>query len=350
LNMQPPKSLRRSMSSRAALGLALALELAAAGSAQAQSTVTTYGVVDVYAGRWQLASRAKANVVNSGGLTTSRIGFTGSEDLGSGMKANFNITALMRTDLGSMGRFDGDPFWSSRSTVGLSGSFGEANAGRMNSPLFFALIKFDAFGLAAIGPLFLQTFPGGQPITAPQQVSDSAINNSIQYATPTISGFRAALHHGFGEVAGSSNKGRTGASLTWDSGPLSLGVAGDNITNPLPAGETKQTAVMAAASYDFKVVKVSGVWQRHEQKTLGNDYRISTLGASMPVGQATITASWSHLALDRAVGIDLARNTGAVAYDYYLSKRTDLYAMLVLDRMTDKDSGKSLVTGIRHRF
>ena len=119
MNMQPPKSLRRTMSSRAALGLALVLELAAAGSAQAQSTVTTYGVIDLFAGRWQLAGRAKANVVNPGGLTTSRIGFTGSEDLGSGMKANFNITALMRPDLGSMGRFDADPFWSSRSTVGF---------------------------------------------------------------------------------------------------------------------------------------------------------------------------------------------------------------------------------------
>lgn len=70
----------------------------------------------------------------------------------------------------------------------------------------------------------------------------------------------------------------------------------------------------------------------------------------MPVSQATITASWSHLKLDRLNGIDLSRNTGAVAYDYFLSKRTDLYVMLVLDRMTDRDSGKSLVTGIRHRF
>lgn len=348
--MNNTTTLKKMRPTALAAGLALALELAALGTAHAQSTVTTYGVVDVYAGRWQLASRAKANVVNPGGLTTSRIGFTGSEDLGGGLKANFNITSLFRPDIGSPGRFDGDPFFSSRSTVGLSGSFGEANVGRMNSPLFFALIKFDAFGLAAIGPMFLQTFPGGQPITAPQQVADSAVNNSIQYATPTISGFRASIQHGFGEIAGSNSKGRTGASLTWDSGDLSLGAAGDTITNPLPAGETKQTAVMLGASYDFKMVKLSGVWQRHEQKTLGNDYRISTLGATVPVGQATVTASWSHLTLDRAVGADLSRNTGAVAYDYFLSKRTDLYAMLVLDRMTDKDSGKSLVVGIRHRF
>lgn len=243
---------------------AASLLLAGAASAHAQSSVTTYGVLDLYGGRWQLAGRAKANVLNPGGLTTGHIGFMGSEDLGGEMRANFNITSVIRPDLGSTGRFDGDAFWSSRATVGLSGAFGEANVGRMNSPLFFALIKFDAFGLAAFGPLFLQTFPGGQSVTAPQQVSDSAVNNSIQYATPTISGFRASIQHGFGEVAGSSNKGRTGASLTWDSGPFSLGMAGDRITNPLPAGENRQRAAMAAASYDFNVVKVSTVWQRHK--------------------------------------------------------------------------------------
>ena len=63
--------------------------------ANAQDQVSIYGVVDAYAGAVRTATEGKpgvtTGVVNSGGMTTSFIGFKGSEDLGSGLKAIFSI-------------------------------------------------------------------------------------------------------------------------------------------------------------------------------------------------------------------------------------------------------------------
>ncbi|MNY32521.1 hypothetical protein D3C86_1667430 [compost metagenome] len=44
------------------------------------------------------------------------------------------------------------------------------------------------------------------------------------------------------------------------------------------------------------------------------------------------------------------RTTSSVGYDHFLSKRTDLYAVAMHDKVTDVRSGTSLVLGVRHRF
>ena len=70
---------------------------AASGIASAQSTVTLYGLVDVYVGSTTTkqsqnvgaSSSLRQTVIDSGGFNGSLFGLKGSEDLGSGLKANF---------------------------------------------------------------------------------------------------------------------------------------------------------------------------------------------------------------------------------------------------------------------
>lgn len=317
-------------------------------AAQAQSSVTIWGVVDAYAGRQQLAGQQSRTAMGSGGLTTSRVAFLGSEDLGGGLRANFNLQHFMRVNTGEPGRFPGDVFWAGRSTVGLSGGFGEVNLGRMNSPMFFALMRFDVFELAAIAPVFQHSFPGGQPIQAPQQVSDSAMNHSVQYGTPDLGGWRAAVHYGLSNTA--SNRRRLGLNLSYANGPFAAAVASDDIEAPLPQGETKQTARMGALSWDFGVVKLVGIAMRHEQKTLGNVYKTYNLGASIPVAKLhKVLVSYAHTDLGTLAG-ERKRRTLTLAYDHVLSKRTDLYLLGSLDKSTGLNNGRTLVAGIRHRF
>ena len=95
----------------------------AAFPAAAQSSVTIAGVVDVFAGRMRMAGDPSGtNVVNGGGLSTSWFGFLVSEDLGGGLRASAKLTSFFRADTGSMGRFDGDPFFQRDANVALSGS------------------------------------------------------------------------------------------------------------------------------------------------------------------------------------------------------------------------------------
>ena len=44
------------------------------------------------------------------------------------------------------------------------------------------------------------------------------------------------------------------------------------------------------------------------------------------------------------------RDTVTVGYDYTLSKRTDVYAMLMNDKITKFESGNSFGLGVRHKF
>ena len=70
----------------------------ACGAAQAQSSVTLFGVVDVNVQRFDAGGVGKSTMVGNGGLSTSRIGFRGVEDLGGGLNAGFWLEGSINPD------------------------------------------------------------------------------------------------------------------------------------------------------------------------------------------------------------------------------------------------------------
>ena len=102
--------------------IALATLAAFAGAASAQSSVTMYGRVDLSIGK-NVGSIAKYMANGSG----SRLGLRGTEDLGGGMKAIFNIEHRFDADTGVN---PNARFWHARSLVGLEGGFGKVSLGR----------------------------------------------------------------------------------------------------------------------------------------------------------------------------------------------------------------------------
>ena len=129
--------------------IALAV-LAASGAAMAQSSVTLYGVAD--AGVTYLNGADNWSGVTSGNNLTSRLGFRGVEDLGGGLKANFVIEGGFNLDNGDgasgyAGAKAGEGFqFKRRSTVGLSGGFGEVRMGRELTAAYNATARYDPFG------------------------------------------------------------------------------------------------------------------------------------------------------------------------------------------------------------
>src|ERR1700709_838020 len=98
-------------------------------AAQAQSSVTLFGVVEETRDQTK-AGDAKAPEVNGGGLSTSRLGFRGAEDLGGGLSAGFWLEASVAGDSGATNT---QRFFHRRSTVSLSSaSWGEIRLGRDN--------------------------------------------------------------------------------------------------------------------------------------------------------------------------------------------------------------------------
>lgn len=333
---------------------AAALVVGMAG-AQAQSSLQLAGTIDMYAGSSKNAGDAgRTAVINSGGMTTSWFGVKGTEDLGGGLKANFALTSFLRADTGEWGRFPGDTFFSRDANVGLSGGFGAVSVGRGLAPNFLPTVIFNPFGdsftfsplvLHANVPLFNAT---GWASTTP---SDTGWSNEIVYTTPSFGGLSGNLHYQLGEQANKSGVHNIGANFLYFGGPLALGgfYESDQVTNPAPAvfatGD-KKTDWMLAASYDFKVVKAYGTYGKSKSSTLVPQAKTVSLGASVPAGPGKVLAGIART----EVTPGNKRTTTTVGYDQNLSKRTDVYAMLMQDRITSFSTGTGWGVGIRHSF
>lgn len=353
--------------------LLLSTAIAAAAPAFAQSSLTFSGLVDAYAGSMRNAGDARSrSVVNSGGMTTSWFGFKGSEDLGGGLKANFQLTSFFQADSGVQGRFPGDTMWSRDANVGLSGGFGALSFGRELAPHFLPTILFNPFGDSyTFAPLILQAdVPLFNASGWTNSVAgDTGWSNSIRYTTPNFGGLTANLHYQFGEVAGNNGRNNIGINALYFNGPLALTAFYHNveINNPLnaPAGNVqpagniplasgqfaaRQTAWMVGGSYDLQMAKLFVTYGATSHDIDLDDKTVS-LGATVPFGAGKVLASWAQTQREGvAIGADQKRNTAAVGYDYDLSKRTDLYAVYMNDRITSQSNGNSFGVGIRHRF
>ncbi len=353
--------------------LLTALGAAFASPAMAQTNVTVSGVVDAYVGSMRNSGDASGtSVVNSGGMTTSWFGFKGTEDLGGGLKANFALTSFIQADTGRQGRFPGDTLFSRDASVGLSGGFGAISLGRGLAPQFLPSILFSPFGDSyTFSPLLLQTtiplFNASGWTNSVQ--GDTGWSNEIVYSTPDFGGLKANVHYQFGEVAGDSSKRNIGANALYFNGPLALTAyyqtvkvnnplntpvgnvqPGGNI--PLASGQfaSSQTAWMVGGAYDFKATKLYATYGQTSHNIDLQDKTYS-LGASVPAGNGKFLASWAETKRSGAAfGAARKRDTISVGYDYDLSKRTDLYAIVMNDKITNLSAGNSFGVGVRHRF
>jgi predicted porin len=335
-------------------GAAAVLALAASG-AHAQSSVQLMGTIDAYVGSMRAAGDSgRTTVVNSGGMTTSWFGFKGTEDLGGGLKANFALTAFLQADTGMPGRFPGDPFFSRDANVGLSGGFGRISVGRDLAPNFLPTVIFNPFGdsftfsplvLHANVPLFNGT---NWAATTP---SDTGWANEIVYTTPDFGGLSGNVHYQLGEVTNNTGPHNAGANLLYFHGPFAATAfyERDQVSNPVPVqfanGEVK-TDWMLGASYDFTAVKAYATYGKAKSNLAAPTAKTASLGASVPLGAGKVLAGIARTKVEPGD----TRTTTTIGYDYNLSKRTDVYAMLMHDSITNFQKGDSFGVGVRHSF
>ena len=338
--------------------IAFAAAAACTLGAQAQSSVQLSGLADVYAGSIRMAGDASRRTgLGDSGMTTSWLGLTGAEDLGGGLKVDFAFTSFFNLSNGRQGRFPGDTFWSRDANIGLSGNFGSVKLGRWLAPNFLPSIIGNPLGDSfTFAPLILHMdvplFNGsgwGSTIEG-----DTGWSNQIAYTTPNLGGFKGTVHYQLGNSnAADKGKHNAGASFLYFQGPLT--VTGfyerTQLANPVPAdlGHTKTNWLLTAA-YDFKVVKPYLGYGQSKVKSVGGNAKTFHLGASAPLGgTGSLLASFARTR-NTIGGGSATRKTLTVGYDYFMSKRTDLYAMYMNDRITAQTSGSSFAVGIRHRF
>ncbi len=324
--------------------LALAVLGAFAGAANAQTNVTIYGVVDAGITRETNVGGAAGTPgtawnLNSGIQSGSRLGFKGTEDLGGGLKANFQLENGFLVDNGGLGQ--GGLLFGRQAFVGLSGNFGAVNLGRQYDPLFIALDTIDPFDTGLSGAAN-NLMAAGTAKAAPR------VDNSITYTSPNVSGFSATAMYGFGEQAGDKAKARTYAlSANYANGPLVAVFAYSN-SNDNPVGATPVSSAKAwliGGTYDLGVVKAHLGYESEKAdagfpQVGGADYRDWMVGVSAPVAGGTVLASYIKKT-DKTTN-DKGAKQYAIGYTYPLSKRTNVYTSY--GRITN-DSGSALAVG-----
>lgn len=342
--------------------------LAASGASFAQSSVTIYGVADIWFGTTKhtlgvpVAGGAtstfgvdgpaaigtqKQTVLESGGVNGSRWGLKGSEDLGGGLTANFKLEQGFALDSGASTA--GQAF-SRESYVGLAGGFGEVKLGKVwtayDDVSGASNAVFDS-ALAPMNHVFVSTGYQGNP------------GSTIYYAAPAMGGFGAAVSYSLGEdkTATTSASAITSLNVSYGVGPFAahLGYQVENVDNSV-AGSADAKFTRLGATYDFGVVTAKATYGKvaNVGSVSGDDATDYQIGVDFPVSSAlTVSASYAR-SKDSNVGFDQERKGYGIAAAYTLSKRTFLYGGFNANTATNNgaadDKLSILAVGVQHRF
>ncbi|WP_431275345.1 porin [Variovorax ureilyticus] len=375
--------------------------LAVAGVASAQSSVTLFGVVDATFSGYSNKSenifgqsvKLTKNQLTNSGYNSSRLGFRGTEDLGGGLAASFWLEASLGNDDGTTGGNVSNVAGSSRtvtglfnrrSTVSLSGAFGEVRLGRDYTPTFWNDTVFDPFGTNGVGTNLISTANGygaGSPTGFTTNQMYVRASNSVGYfLPPNLGGFYGQVMYSFNEATKYDNAALTpdladtqragryvGGRFGYANGPLDVAASYGEATNSdnFFAGTTsKLDTFNLGASYDFGVVKLFGEYSQAKNKTdrsapnFVNIFGFTDpgakgwlIGATVPVGPGLIRASYSGVkysdlpvpaaaigTVNQIFGLkDPKADKFSLGYVHNLSKRTALYATVAYVNNKDNE-------------
>ncbi|WP_153136910.1 porin [Paraburkholderia agricolaris] len=367
----------------------------------AQSSVTLYGIIDLGLTYTNIAQTAKVGNrligasqfaltdAHATGLSGSRWGLRGAEDLGGGMKAIFVLENGFMANTGALAQ--GGAEFGRQAYVGVSSNYGTVTAGRQYDPLIDFVQQFSASGSWA-------GYMGAHPDDLDNLTNTNRINNSVKFTTAKYGGFSAAALYSFGGVAGSETQNQIwGAGLGYTGGSFALAAGylnardpnvsfygntpnkgtstANNIgsggsatapqSNPVFAGYASAKTLQiigGGASYTAGSAIFSLAATSTRFDSLGSASGPNPLGYS---GDAVFTSLDFNVryrltpALQLGTGIDYThrnsvKNDQGAKYlqldlgaDYNVSKRTDLYLLTVLQRAIGRDSlGQSAVASI----
>jgi predicted porin len=290
--------------------LAIALLSTLPLAAHAQTSVQIYGIADASIGiaDTDSAGEDSRTVVTSGTQSTSRVGFRGTEDLGNGLKALFNIEAGVALDSGAG---DSNGTFQRRAVVGLQGAFGTVTVGREYSPIAAVAQAGDPLGHGFYG----STLTGFGANRLSRRLS-----NSVNYKSNATSGFTALATYSAGERQTDDPSGDLfGAALEYRNGPLYLG-AGYHQIERLVTGDDREYAF--GAGYTVGAIDLRATYMEAEPEGPNNEFRFMTVGGIYTAGPNKFFASLHQQRLETG-----ARGNGfSLAYSYSLSKRTNLYS------------------------
>lgn len=343
-----------------------------AAGAQAQSSVTIYGIVDSGISYVSNSGGHSAWVFDTGVPQGNRLGFKGTEDLGGGLQALFRLENGFNLNDGSMGQ--GGLMFGRQAYVGLANQIGTLTLGHQYDFMGDIIGNYSIAYIAGVYAFH----PGDY-----DRVSGDRLDNTVKFVSNNFGGFTAGAMYGFGNTAGNFHQNSSMSfGLTYDHGPLSLGAAYTDINNfrinptndlgvntlfgqPLTGSAIVADSMKTwglGGSYSIGNVGIMANYTGTRISYMGNSATLSTVEGSLLYHFTPALVAGAGYAYSKLESSHWGQTS--VGIDYFLSKRTDLYAQAnyqlasgdgtraVILALPTSSTNKQLVAGvgIRHKF
>jgi predicted porin len=314
--------------------LALAALATVSGAAVAQSNATIYGILDTSIHRIDHATSAtgpSATQMSTATWLPSVLGFTGTEDLGGGLKAKFQLESDINTHTGS---YNSTSLFRRISTVGLSSNeFGTLTVGRQINQLFLQSflnnVRLAHSGsMAVVGGLAYSKTATSNGTDNPNANTDTGIfqSNTVAYTSPTFNGLNVTLTKQIGGTAGSSSKNSAYSyGANYVNGPLALVAVHEQHNDAL--GTTQQKNTLLGAKYTFGAYQfnIGHTTYKDPTGTAAVDTKALEVGVAYSITPALVAAFNNVTFDDNVAGVKPTSTT--LSLKYALSKRTSAWVM-----------------------
>ena len=308
------------------------LTVAGTTAAMAQSSVTLYGRVNTTVERQKVGDVTTTGMFNN----SSRFGFKGTEDLGGGLKAGFQLESGFASDTGA----SSSTFFGHQSEVNLSGGFGALRLGRFTAESYYATADYVSMHNHDTGSSSDAFYAYVMPDA-----------NKIAYRAPALGNLTLEAAVSMHEQA-VGGKNAFDLAANYNLGALALG-----------AGYSKQgdvNQVGLRALYTVGAFTVGGYYQRDKNAYVLNGGSRDNIRL---VGAYNMGASEFHVNVGRAGEYKNVNDSDAtqftLGYNYNLSKRTKVYGYYTKVNNSSNASYmtgangvdfSSVAVGVRHNF
>jgi predicted porin len=262
------------------------------------------------------------------------------QDLPDAMYAGVQLDSFFGIDTGNDG--GSGNFFSRRAVFKLGGTFGEFYVGRSLTPASLMVLFTDPWywdgSVAQTGwKVQLANYTSTQYLRT---------NNTIGWVSPKTAGFTLSLAGAAGEKTQSSD---VGGSLTYDNGPLSLGLAYDE-SHSFTNDPTRNHVVIATATYDLGAIKPMASYTA--SKVDGLSYDSFSLAATAPAGEKGLfKAQFSRLNdADTVTAGHQGYNKFALGYQYNLVKNLAFFGNVSSAKEQTLSATNTLEIGAEYGF
>lgn len=260
-----------------------------ASASYAQSSVTLYGIVDTAIIYGNNESTGTAGVgrsgveMDSGGISGTRFGFRGKEDLGGGLAAIFDLEDGFSSANGKLSN-SGDLF-GRQAFVGLSSNeYGTITLGRRYAFMSEYVSPLSAEGIGWAGNL------GDHPFDNDDMIRHQSIQNSVRFDSLNYKGLSVGSMYAFSNKAGEfSNDRFYSFGAKYANGPLSFAAAFEQINRSAGAANVNTSGAVTNTDSDAVIT--------------GGRQQIWGAGVNYAFGKSTVGFVWTHSSTDDVTSV-----------------------------------------------